>query len=87
MKRVTLIIPLYLKILNGNPCLEMALISQVLIKQCLRKVFPTSNDFVPNGSSLLKEIRVVLVFFSVYFELGLIFMQTVGQSMYCFKAE
>ena len=32
---------------------EMALIYQVLTKQCLKKVFSTSNDFVPNGSSLL----------------------------------
>ena len=32
----------------------MVLIYQVLIKQCLKKVLLTSNDFVPNGSSLLK---------------------------------
>ena len=36
-----------------KPHLEMALIYQVLTKQCLKKVFPTSNDFVPSGSSLL----------------------------------
>ena len=37
-----------------KPYEEMALIYQVLTKQCLKKVFLTSNDFVPNGSSLLK---------------------------------
>ena len=36
-----------------KPYVEIALIYQVLTKQCLKKVFPTSNDFVPNGSSLL----------------------------------
>ena len=34
-----------------TPC-EKALIYLVLTKQCLKKAFPTSNDFVPNGSSL-----------------------------------
>ena len=38
-----------------KPYVEIALIYQVLIKQCLKKVFPTSNDFVPNGSNLLKS--------------------------------
>ena len=38
-----------------KPYVEIALIYQVLTKQCLKKVFPTSNDFVPNGSSLLKD--------------------------------
>ena len=37
-----------------KPHVEMALTYQVLTKQCLKKVFPTSNDFVSNGSSLLK---------------------------------
>ena len=46
MKGVILIIPLYLKILNGNPHLEMVLIYQALTKQHLKKIFPTSNDFV-----------------------------------------
>ena len=32
----------------------MVLIYQVLTRQCLKKVFLTSNDFVPNDSSLLK---------------------------------
>ena len=32
----------------------MVLIYQVLVRQCLKKVFLTSNDFVPNDSSLLK---------------------------------
>ena len=40
-----------------KPHVEMALIHQVLTKQCLKKVFPTSNDFVPNGSGLLKFYR------------------------------
>ena len=31
----------------------MVLIYQVLTRQCLKKVFFTSNDFVPNDSSLL----------------------------------
>ena len=38
-----------------KPYVEIALIYQVLTKQCLKKVFPTSNDFVPNGSSLLNN--------------------------------
>ena len=33
----------------------MVLIYQVLTRQCLKKVFLTSNDFVPNDSSLLKH--------------------------------
>ena len=32
----------------------MVLIYQVLAIECLKKVFLISNDFVPNGSSLLK---------------------------------
>ena len=32
----------------------MVLIYQVLTRQCLKKVFLTSNDFVPNDSSPLK---------------------------------
>ena len=36
-----------------KPHVEMALI-HLLTKQCLKKVFPKSNDFVPNGSSRLK---------------------------------
>ena len=36
-----------------KPYLEMVLIYQVLTRQCLKKVFLTSNDFVPNDSSLL----------------------------------
>ena len=39
-----------------KPYVEIALIYQVLTKQCLKKVFPTFNDFVPNGSSLLNSI-------------------------------
>ena len=42
------------QILNGNPQLIMVLIYQVLTKQYLKKVFPIYNDFVPNGSGLLK---------------------------------
>ena len=38
-----------------KPYVEIALFYQVLTKQCLKKVFPRSNDFVPNGSSLLKD--------------------------------
>ena len=34
----------------------MVLIYQVLARQCLEKVFLTSNDFVPNDSSLLKTM-------------------------------
>ena len=60
MKGVTLNIPLYLKILNGNPHLEMVLIYQVLVRQCLKKVFLTTNDFVPNDSSLLKTKTCLL---------------------------
>ena len=37
-----------------KPLVEMTLTYQVLTKQCLKKVFPTSSDFVSNGSSLLK---------------------------------
>ena len=33
----------------------MVLIYQVLTRQCLKKVFLTSNDFVPNDSSLLNS--------------------------------
>ena len=33
----------------------MVLIYQVLTKQCLKKVFLISNDFVPNDSSLLNR--------------------------------
>ena len=35
----------------------MVLIYQVLTRQCLKKVFLTSNDFVPNDSSLLNRHR------------------------------
>ena len=38
-----------------KPHVKMALIHQVLTKQWLKKVFSKSNDFVPNGSSLLKS--------------------------------
>ena len=41
--------------LEWKPHVEMALTYQVLTKQCLKKVFPTSNDFVSNGSSLLNS--------------------------------
>ena len=34
----------------------MVLIYQVLTRQCLKKVFLTSNDFVPNDSSLLNIV-------------------------------
>ena len=34
----------------------MVLIYQVLTIECLKKVFLISNDFVPNGSSLLKTL-------------------------------
>ena len=43
-----------------KPHVEMALIYQILTKQCLKKVFPTSNDFDPNGSSLLNESYYLL---------------------------
>ena len=36
----------------------MVLIYQVLTRQCLKKVFLTSNDFIPNDSSLLKEEKI-----------------------------
>ena len=42
-----------------KPHMEIALIYQVLTKQCLKKVFPTSNDFVSNGSSLLKWFNCI----------------------------
>ena len=51
MKRFTLITPLYLEILNGNPnCFNLSSIDQVMPK----KVFPICNDFVSNGSCFLK---------------------------------
>ena len=53
MKMVTFIILYYLKILNGNPQLKMALIYQVLTNYCMKKSFPTTNYFVPNGPSFL----------------------------------
>ena len=40
-----------------KPHLEMVLIYQVLTRQCLKKVFLTSNDFVPNDSSLLNTVQ------------------------------
>ena len=36
----------------------MVLIYQVLTRQCLKKVFLTSNDLVSNDSSLLKRIAL-----------------------------
>ena len=48
MKGVTLIFPLCLKILNGNPNWK------VLTNECLRKIFPTASDFVPNDLGPLK---------------------------------
>ena len=56
MKGVTLIIPLYLRDFEWKPHLEMVLIYHVLTRQCLKKVFLTSNDFVPNHSSLLESM-------------------------------
>ena len=44
-----------------KPYVEIALIHQVLTKQCVKKVFPTSNDFVPNGSSLLKKVTHIVI--------------------------
>ena len=43
----------------------MVLIYQVLTRQCLKKVFLTSNDFVPNDSSLLNHTGGFFLYFTV----------------------
>ena len=57
MKGAALITPLLSKDFERKLHLEMVLIYRVLAKQCLTKVFPTSNYFIPNhGSGLLNII-------------------------------
>ena len=45
----------------------MVLIYQVLTRQCLKKVFLTSNDFVPNDSSLLNSLAGVTGWYTAVF--------------------